>query len=428
MEGIACLKSELDLFNSVGVQLGIESSAFVEIHPVASLTDKTPLEFIIPGDGESYLDLSHTLLHLRIQIKKLSNASLTATDEVCPINYILNTLFSECSVYLNDKQVASQVNYAYRAILESLLLTSKSAQDTLLSTTLFHKDTAGFHDIVVSNTTNLGYTKRYTECKLSKSIDLIGGLHFDLASQPKLLINGVNMRIKLERNKNSFVLMSASESFKIHIEAASLFVRKVNLAPSILLAHEKALEKGVIKMPIRRVEVKTFALSSGLKSTTIANAFIGQLPTRLVLGFVSNDAFNGSYSKNPFKFDHYNLNYICILNGSQMIPAKPYQPDYANNLYARNYLSLFTDLNRYHASSNINISYDEYKDGYTLYAFDLTPDLSAGESHMSVNKNGNIAIDIKFDVALPLTVNLIAFAEYRSMIEVDKSRGVFTDF
>lgn len=428
MDNIVYLKSELDLFNGVPIQLGIDASSFVEIHPLASLSETTPLEFYISGHGENYLDLSHTLLHLRIKVTKKNGDNLGADDDVAPINYILKTLFSECAVFLNDKQVASQVNYAYRSYLESLLLFSKSTQDSLLSSALFIKDTDGKHDEKKITSDNEGYKKRAIKCQLSKDIDLIGALHFDLINQPKLLINGVNLRIKLERNKDSFALMSESDNFKIKIQLANLYVRKIAISPSIILGQEKALEKGVIKMPIRRVDVKSFALSKGLQSTTIANAVIGQLPTRLILGFVSNTAYNGSIGKNPFNFENYNLNYLCVLNDSLMIPAKPYQPNFNNALYARSYLSLFTDLNRYHQSSNININYEEYKNGYTLYAIDLTPDLASNDSHMSVNRSGNLAIEIRFDAALSETVSLIVYAEYRNTIEIDKARGVVTDF
>jgi hypothetical protein len=425
-QSVICLKSELDLFNDVPLQLGIDSSSFVEIHPVSSLSDKTPIEFYISGNGEHYLDLAHTILHIRLKVTKKNGSDLADADAVAPVNYILNTMFSECSIFLNDKQVASQNNYSYRALVESLLFYSKSGQDNLLSAGLFAKDTASQHDVMTA--ANKGYTTRSERCKTSQSLDLVGPLHFDLATQPKLLINGVNVRIKLERHKDVFSLMSANENYKINVQLAKLYIRKVSVAPSILIAHEKALEKGVIKMPIRRIDVKSFAISSGLQSTTIANAFIGQLPTRLILGFVSNAAYNGSINKNPFKFHHYNLNYLCILNGAQMIPSKPYQPNFEKNLYGRSYLSLFTDLNRYHNSPNVNITFDEYKGGYTLYAVDLTPDMASNESHISINKSGNIAIDIKFGSALPETVTLLVYAEYRNVIEIDKSRGVTSDY
>ncbi|GBN91676.1 hypothetical protein AVEN_268454-1 [Araneus ventricosus] len=181
-------------------------------------------------------------------------------------------------------------------------------------------------------------------------------------------------------------------------------------------------------MLIRHAEVRSFALSSGLQSSTVANAFIGQLPTLLILGFVSNEFFNGNYAKNPFNFQHYNLNYLSILEGSKMIPSKPFQPNFDNNLYTRSYLSLFTDLSRFHNSQNINISFEEYPKGYTLYAIDLTPDMAAGETHMSVNRTGNIDIDLKFSTPLAETIGLTVYAEYRNTIEIDKSRNVFTDF
>lgn len=47
---VVCLKSELDLFNDVPIQLGIDSSTFLEVHPVASLSENTPIEFYISGN------------------------------------------------------------------------------------------------------------------------------------------------------------------------------------------------------------------------------------------------------------------------------------------------------------------------------------------------------------------------------------------
>ncbi|GFR30401.1 uncharacterized protein F54H12.2 [Trichonephila clavata] len=234
------------------------------IFPVASLSHKTPIEFYVSGSGEHYLDLAHTLLHLQVKIKKRNGTILGAPDQVAPINYLPNTLFSERSVTLNDKQVSSQANYSYRCIFDALL-SPRAVQKSMLTSGLFYKDADSKHESVElangSDNINPGYQTRYNICKDSNLIDMIGPLHFDLGNQSKCLINSVNFRVKLERNKDSFALMSATQDFKILILHASLFVRKVKVAPSILTAHEVALSKGVIKMPIRRTEVKSFALS-----------------------------------------------------------------------------------------------------------------------------------------------------------------------
>lgn len=111
-----------------------------------------------------------------------------------------------------------------------------------------------------------------------------------------------------------------------------------------------------------------------------------------------------------------------------MLPASPFQPNFVDNLYAQCCLRLFTDLNHYHNSPNIDTNFLEYKNAYKLYAIDLMPDLAANEGDENINKSSNLAIDIKFNSALTETVTLIAYAEFRKTIEIDKSRGVFTDF
>ncbi|GFU41382.1 uncharacterized protein NPIL_497431 [Nephila pilipes] len=168
----------------------------------------------------------------------------------------------------------------------------------------------------------------------------------DVASRARLLPNGVDVRIRLLRHKSEFFLMSPTADCKIVIQSASLFIRKVNVASSIIIAQEKALEHGLMKFPIRRIDVRTFSLAKGLQSLTIPNAFIGPLPLRIILGFVANDALNGNLAKNPFKFSHYILSYLSLSDGNRMYPAKPYTPDFDSDSYARSYLSLFTDLNR----------------------------------------------------------------------------------
>lgn len=421
-----CLKSELDLFTSTPIQLAIEDSTTVEIHPLASISSNSPLEFYISGDGEQYLDLAHTTLHVQAKITKVTGADLEDTDVVAPINYVLNTMFSECCVYLNDKLVSNTTNYGYRSIIEATLFSSKSSQETMLTSSGFYKDTANKHNDFT--TANIGFTKRKILATKSNVFDLIGPVHIDLIAQDKLIPNGISLRIKFERMKDDFVLMAASGEYKLQLLSSTLYVRKVNVAASVILAHEKALTKGVMKLPIRRVEVKTFALSKDLQSHTISNAFLSELPSRVIIGLVSNESYNGKISKNPFNFTHYNLNYLCLLNNGRMLPAQPYKPNYAKNAFARSYLSMFMNLGRYHQSQNIPISYNEYPNGYNFYVFDLTPDFASNESHKSINKSGNIAIDLKFASTLTETINLVVYSEWRNSIEIDSSRNVYCTY
>lgn len=298
MDKCFCTKSELDLFTSSPIQLAIDRSSMLEIHPIASITSSNNLEFLISGLGESYFDLSNIFLNVQAKILKADGTVPADADKCSTVNYILNTMFSEMYISLNEKQVSSENNYAYKAFIQSTLFYPESAQKNLLSASMFYKDSCGkYDDLDIAQGSNEGLKERYKRTKNGQLFDLFGALHVDLGRQSKLLINGVSIRIKLEKAKNAFALLANSGEYRIHIENASLFIRKCEISGSILIAHEKALDQSLVQMPFTRTEVKTFTLSSGIKSITIPNAVNGALPTRIIMCLVSNSAFNGDLKK-----------------------------------------------------------------------------------------------------------------------------------
>ncbi|GFY07932.1 uncharacterized protein TNCV_2579641 [Trichonephila clavipes] len=271
---------------------------------------------------------------------------------------------------------------------------------------------------------NIGLKKRWDRVKNGKVFDMCGILHTDLGTQSKLLINGTSIRIRLLKAKNEFALLAAAGDYRIQIENISLYIRKCEISSTILVAHEKALEQSLVQMPFTRTEIKTFTLSSGLKSITIPNAVNGTLPTRMILGLTSNSAYTGDLKKIPFNFKNYKLNHISLTENGTQIPSTAYTPSYGKDLFARNYLSLFTDL----AQHKTNITFVEYKENTCLYVFDLTQDFSASDPFANVTRSGDISIHLKFEEDLVETVTLIVYMEMQSLIEIDKSRNVFTDF
>ena len=67
--------------------------------------------------------------------------------------------------------------------------------------------------------------------------------------------------------------------------------------------------------------------------------------------------------------------------------------------------------------------------GYTLFAFDLTPDLSANYAgHWNLVKHGSLRLEVRFEKPLTETVNCIVYAEFDNVIEIDSSRQVIVDF
>jgi len=105
--------------------------------------------------------------------------------------------------------------------------------------------------------------------------------------------------------------MSAN-AFQAKTDSAIMFVIKVKLSPSVFLAHSKALENSTAKYPIRRAVCKTVTIPNTFQDINIEKLFLGHFPSRLVIGLLANDAFNGAYDRNPFSFAHYNLMEISV--------------------------------------------------------------------------------------------------------------------
>lgn len=221
------------------------------------------------------------------------------------------------------------------------------------------------------------------------------------------------MVIKLQRARNDFHLMGAANAaYTFEIVDAELYARKVKINPSVLLAHHKALAIATAKYPITRVDVKTITIPATTQSKTMDNVYIGSLPKRCIIGFVTTTAFNGALGENPYNFQHFNYTHLGVYLDSVAVPTKPYICDFANQEYVRAYHSLFEGCNINHSDVGNNISRSDYPNGYALVAVDLTPDLCSSASHSSLPRTGSLRIDVHFSQALVNSITAVIFAEF----------------
>ena len=425
-----CLKSELDLFSVPPTQTSIENGSWVEYHPLSTLADGSPIEYEICGSGEDYLDFANSYLHVVAKVTKANGTDQDANEAVGPVNLFLHSLFSQIDISLNGTQITPATNtYPYRAMIETLLSYGGDAKESQLTSALFYKDQAGRMDVanLAEATRNEGFFKRVQFSKESHLIDMMGRIHADIFFQERYMLNEVNTKIKLIRSKDVFSLMGTA-GHTVKIVSAVLLVRKVKLSPSIFLAHAKALERTNAKYPIRRVVCKTFTVPAGFLDVSHEKLFSGQLPTRMVVGLVRNDAFNGALARNPFNFQHFGLNEIGVyVDGQQQQSIRPLHPNFADGQYISSYVGLFSGTGKLNKDDGNNIERSEYANGYALYAFDLSPDL-AEDDHFNLSRQGGVRLVLKFAAALEVTVTVVAYAEFENVIEIDRNRDIVYDF
>ena len=422
-----CTKAELDLFQLPPTQTSVEGGDWIPYKPVASINDDAPIEFHVPSHSDEYLDLSQTLIFIRAKIVQADGSKITDEMKVAPVNNFLHTMFSDVTVSLNQKIVSSASNlYPYRAYIETLFNYNLEAKSTRNQCELWFADHAGALDDIPNND---GFAKRGELVQKSKTFEMIGRPHCDLFGQNRYLPNGVDLSVKFVPSRAAFCIQATGAvNFKCQIVEATLLVRKLTMSPSVLLGHAKALEKANYKLPVIRADMKCVTIPANVQSKSIANHYLGQMPTRLIIGFVTNSAMNGDQKTNPFNFTHQLLSYLSIHIDGRQIPSRPLQPDYENENYIEAFLTTFTGTGIGFRDDGWGAGRWHYPRGFCFYAFDLTSDLSANDMHWSLRKNGTLNIEVKFAKSLPVAVSCITFAEFQNLIEIDKQRNITTDY
>ena len=386
------VKSELDLFTVPPTQNSTVDSHVVEHQPMASLDSGGPIEFLIPGSGDDYLDLANMMLHVQVKVTRANTDDLDLAEPVGPVNNWLHSLFSQVDVYLNGTLVTpSIITYAYRAYIETLLSYGTDAKVTQLTGQLWHKDTAIHMDVVElvdGPVANAGFVARREIIVRSRVFDMMGRLNVDLLLQDKFLINGVDVKIRLVRSKSAFALMAGgpNSDYRITIVNATLFAKKDTLNPTVQMAHIKALERNTLKYPMRSVDCKVYSIPAGARSHTHENLFLGTLPKRLVLCCIDNDAYNGAYAKNPFHAKNNAINFKAVYVDGRQIPSKPFQTNFEDDLFVRTYMSLFTSTGKMWQDEGNGLTRSDFRHGYTFFGFDLTPDQCDGPCFYLVQK------------------------------------------
>jgi len=369
------------------------------------------------------------MLHVKAKVTNENDTYLAAGAAVGPVNLFLHSLFFQVDISLNGTLITSSTNtYPYRAMIETQLSYGMDAKTSQLTSALYYKDTAGNMDSVDfddEDNVSKGLAVRRRMARECRVIDMMGRLHADIFFQERYMLNEVGVKIKLIRSKDTFCLMGDNANYKVKITHASLFARKVKVMPSVFLAHAKAMERGTAKYPIRRVVCKSFTIPQNYLDMNHEKLFSGQLPTRIVIGLVDNRSFNGSRDRNPFNFANFNLHEIGLyLDGQQQHALRPIQP---TGEYIRVYNTIFAGTGKLGADEGLFITRDEYANGYSLYAFDLTADLGE-DDHFSLVRQGSVRLALKFSRALEATVTVIAYAEFENVIEIDRNRNVVFDF
>lgn len=429
-------KSEFEYFAPQPIQNSVLRAFKREFTPVSALQHGSPIQFIVPGTDMLYLDLGKSYLFIRARIRTANNG-VPGNNTVGPINYTLNSLFSNVDVELNGRSVSdSNALYPFRAYLEALLTYDSDAQNSQMRSALWYKDVGrDMNNFLMTDAApNSGLRSRSMISAQGVEFDMVGRIHSDIFHQDRAIPGNISLKVKLVPSTDAFVLVTPApadnqqqENFKIDIIDARLYIHTLEVSPSLAIAHEQMLQRMNAHLPIRRVTMKMVSVPARQSAVNADNIFLGEQPNRIVMAMVSDEAMAGGYQQNPFNFQHFNVNYLALYVNGEIVPNRPFQPDFTNGRYIREYAQLFDGIGALFADKGLAISREEFANGFTIFVFDLTPDQNC-QSCLSPAKTGTIRIELKFANPTTATINLLLLAEYDAWIEIDKFRNIITSF
>ena len=417
---------EVSLFQKPCNNIAYQKIQYVDYRPTSLLSSGVPLTFTIPPTGSQYINLKKSYLRLLVKIVNDDGTDMKEQKMVAPINNVLHSLFNQVDVQLQQQLVSTGQNYGYKAYMETLLQFGSDAKESQLQAQCFIKDKAGYMDTVVVDPRQFdedGMQQRMMWFMNSTPLELIGPLMADICQQDRLILNGVEIQIKLWPSKDTFRLNSSEESpsYKMKIMDASLKVCKVTPSPALMLGHADVLKESNALYPYKKTQIKTFNIPVGQYDFQLDDLYQGQVPSRLVVAMVKSKAFNGDYKLNPYNLEHFEISSLGVYVNDESVPGKPLQMDFAATAEVKwmtAYYAMFAGMNRDGEDWGNDINFNEFASGYGLFVYDLLP-----EDQPSLMK-ASVKVEGIFKNALTENVTVIVYGKFPTMLEITEARSV----
>ena len=329
---------------------------------------------------------------------------------------------------MNNNLVSeSGTNYMYKALMEALLTYNENTKKIQLSNEGFTGDSGDFTQINPDTPPyNHGLKVHHKWFKDFAVVEFVGPLMADICNQDRLILPGVDIDIKLWPTRDEFHLITHPVGLrcKLLIDEIYLNVCKVNVSPEVMTGHDAALEISDSIYPFVRTDIRTFNIAEGNFGMNIEDIWQGEVPTRLVVGLVKSQAYNGDYHLNPYHFEHFDVSDIGFYVNGEATPCPAYKLDLENGIYLQGLNSLYKITGKTMENSDIEITRDTYQQGYTLVGFDVDPTTSPDFRYVGKPREGHTKLDIRFKRGLAAPVTIILYATFPENMTIDQARNV----
>ena len=288
-----CHQAQLNLFTKSPSDTSLKSKEWIEYKPTNQINDTSAINFSITAQSSAYVDLKSSVLNVKLRLTNGDGTPMNEATVAGLVNTPLHSIFRQVDVTFQQTPLShSGNNYPYKAYIDTILKTNENVQKGELTSQLFYKDVGPDTDDAKSGT-NSGLFNRSLATEGGKVVDLEGSLLIDVFQQPKLLLNGVSIGIKLWPSLDSFRLVTDTPKadLKVQIVDACFRLCVQRIDGGLMMAHEKKIKMEPAIYPYLKSDIKTTSIASSQYSFSVDDVFQGLVPCKLIVGLVSSAAY-----------------------------------------------------------------------------------------------------------------------------------------
>ena len=383
------------------------------------------VEFIISSSNNELVDANSFMLESKLKITKGSGADLDDACNVTVIDGLAHRLFQKSTLYFNNTPIEGNTEFGLYNALKTYLSMGHN-EITGRGRNMYYKDYRE-SDIIDKLTTDhfkKGYATRNEEsiredCK--KTLHFMTPLMFDFASAQTYLLDGIDIKIRLDLAPPSLVINSPdAERYVYALQSIKLWSTKIIPYPEALVSLNKSLTNGsTLDYIFPRPLIKSFVFPKGHSTLSVDNVFNGIVPEMMYIVFMDQENAKGGYSKNSAYFTHANVNNIRVeVNGHTIFALTGSYPEHIARM-------IQSTLDSVQSENNL-LTVDSFKKGRTLHAFDLRA--SDCEDVLSIEKAGNLRFSFQCSTHITENTQIYIIGITSGLVSVNDRRNVITSY
>ena len=242
-----------------------------------------------------------------------------AVPLVTHVNNLLNSIFSNVEVYINNQQIYNSNGlYAHKSYVSNNFKGAISEFKGVLHCEGYDYEELP-DEIMEAPLSEPFFTRRMKMLSRLDGFMLYGKLGVDFFSTSELLYPNMKVRLRLIRARPNFYMNSDNPNVSLGIVDCSLHTRSIALKDDYHKKRMDMLAYTPVEFNCLETLAKTF-INPARRNQFIQKSIFNNAPVRrIAIAMNTNSAFTGSLTENPFWYQQFDLRQLIILRGGQPI-------------------------------------------------------------------------------------------------------------